>query len=156
MFAVLRQTIVLLVVAAASIVFWETSDLRTRLLQMDRAPAQPAGDQPAPPPPVEQLPASRSLVPGSAGQRFVAWALFVLLLPVVSAPVAARVFQQESNTANLVLLFGYTGLDVLAAWLVGGIQIGGLLSGIAYLMALLAVFMYNAWVCGLLIKLQQE
>ena len=63
--------------------------------------------------------------------------------------------QQESNTAILVPLFGYTGLDVLAAWLVGGIQIGSIWSGVAYLIALLAVFAYNLWVCSLLVRFQQ-
>ena len=155
MFVFFRQIVLVAVVAAASIVFWEASDLRSQLLRRDVRPPAFGAAPTASPLPANEAQGSAPIIPGSAGQRFVAWALFVLLLPVITAALATRVFQQQSNTANLVLLFGYTGLDVLAAYLVGGIHVGGVLSGIGYLAALLAVFAYNVWICGFLAKLTE-
>ena len=160
MFALLRRLVLVILVASTSIVFWETSGIRFSLAPN---PPPPAPDQEKRPS-VSSHPAEAqnestlqpwTAIPGTPGQRFLAWALFVLLLPMVAATVTNRVLQQESNTAILVLLFGYTGLDVLAAWLVGGIQIGSIWSGVAYLIALLAVFAYNLWVCSLLARFQQ-
>lgn len=154
MFGIFRRAILLLLVAAASIVFWEASGFRSALPPAGQEiPSAKNSESIRNSEPSAQQP--EALIPGTPGQRFLAWALFVLLLPIVAASVTNRVLQKESNTATLVLLFGYTGLDVLAAWLVGGIQIAGLWSGIGYLIALLAVFTYNLWVCSLLAKLHE-
>jgi len=89
------------------------------------------------------------------GRRLFAWSLFILLLPVVTAPLANRLLDKQSNTANLLLLFGYTGLDIVAAYRVGGFSVEGILSAIVYLIALLAVFSYNLWICAFLARLRQ-
>jgi len=90
------------------------------------------------------------------GQRLLALALFILLAPVVTAPLANRLLDKQSNTANLLLLFGYTGLDIMAAYMVGAVSVGGILSAIVYLIALLAVFSYNLWICAFLARLRQS
>ena len=89
------------------------------------------------------------------GHKILAVAIFVLLIPVVTAPLANRLLDKQSNTANLVLLFGYTGLDVLAAYMIGVVVVGGIVSAIGYLIALLAVFSYNLWICAFLARLRK-
>ncbi len=156
MFGVIRRLVLLALVSSASIVFWETSDLRSRLLPPPPQRVESAPQATAKPTTAEEQGPADSVIPGSPGQRFLIWALFVLLLPIVTAAVALRVFREQSNTANLILLFGYTALDVLAAYLVGGTRVRGLVSGIGYLIALLAVFAYNAWICSYLARLSEE
>ena len=91
----------------------------------------------------------------TTGQSLITLALFILLAPVITAPLANRILDRHSNTANLLLLFSYTGLDILAAHMVGNISIGGILSAIVYLAALLAVFSYNLWICAFLARLRR-
>ena len=91
----------------------------------------------------------------TSGQRIVVLALFVLLTPVITAPLANRILDSKSNTANLLLLFGYMGLDVLAAHIVGGVCVRGILSAILCMAALLVAFSYNLWICAYLARLRQ-
>ena len=151
MLAILRRVIVLGLIAAGSVAAWEAGGLRSQI-GPNETPATTAARTTSP----AEQPSPRSVIPGSPGQRFLAWAVFVLVTPILTAPLAGRVFGKQSNAANVLLLFGYTGLDVLAAHLVGGIHVGGLLSGIGYLIGLLAVFSYNLWICAFLARLQQQ
>ena len=89
------------------------------------------------------------------GHRLVAVSLFILLAPVLTAPLANRVLDRRSNTGNLLLLFGYTGLDMLVVHVVGGFSVGGIVSAIAYMIGLLAVFSYNLWICAFLARLRR-
>jgi len=146
--AMLRRVIVLGLIAAGSVVAWETGGLRSQLGSNEPAPTAAAHTTD----PAEQ-PSAQSVIPGTPGQRFLVWAVFVLVTPLLTAPLAGRILGKQSNAANVLLLFGYTGLDILAAHLVGGIHVGGLLSGICYLIALLAVFCYNLWICAFLLTL---
>jgi hypothetical protein len=66
------------------------------------------------------------------------------------------VLGRRSNAANVLLLFGYTGLDVLAAYLVDGVHVGGIVSGVFCLIGLLAVFAYNLWICAYLASVRPE
>jgi len=150
MFALLRKLIVSGVATIGGVVLWHGAPVQTQLLllQSEADAAEHSG--------VDEeggTPESR-LMPGTTGQRFVAWALFVVLIPIVTAPVAGPILRKGSNLANVLLLFGYTGLDVLAAYVVDFIHVGGLLSGIAYLVGLLAVFGYNLRICAFLARLQ--
>jgi len=89
------------------------------------------------------------------GKRLLALALFILLAPVITAPLANRILDKQTNTANLLLLFGYTGLDIVAAYMVGAVRVGGIFSAIGYLIALIAVFSYNLWICAFLARLRK-
>jgi hypothetical protein len=89
------------------------------------------------------------------GKRLLALTLFILLVPVITAPLANRILDKQSNTANLLLLFGYTGLDIVAAYMVGVISVGSIWSSIGCLIALLAVFSYNLWICAFLARLRK-
>jgi len=89
------------------------------------------------------------------GHRLVAVSLFILLAPVLTAPLANSVLDRRSNTGNLLLLFGYTGLDMLVVHVVGGFSVGGIVSAIAYMIGLLAVFSYNLWICAFLARLRR-
>ena len=91
-----------------------------------------------------------------AGQRLLVWVLFVLLLPVVTAPLAGRVIDRQSNTANVLLLFGYTGLGILAAYIVNGVHVGSIWSALLYLLGLLAIFAYNLWMCAFIASLRSK
>jgi hypothetical protein len=88
------------------------------------------------------------------GHRLVAVSLFILLAPVMTAPLANRVLDRESNASNLLLLLGYTGLDMLVVHVVGGFSIRGIVSAMVYMFGLLAVFSYNLWTCAFLGRLR--
>lgn len=150
MLASLRRVMILGLVAAGSVMAWEVGGLRSQF-----GPKEPPTTSAPHTTTSPELPPVRSVIPGTPGQRFLAWALFVLVTPILTAPLAGRILGKQSNTANVLLLFGYTGLDVLAAYLVDGIHVGGLLSGIGYLIGLLAVFCYNLWICAFLARLQE-
>jgi hypothetical protein len=152
MFALLRKTITLGVMVGSTILVWETIALPGRLgLSVPRAIATPPEQSPAN---VSGSPSGRSwAATAPAGQRFLAWALFVLLTPVVTAPLAVRVLGRQSNTGNVLLVLGYTGLSVLAAYVVGGMHVAGIWSAVGYLIALLGVFTYNLLICAFLSRL---
>lgn len=151
MLAIFRRVIVLGLIAAGSVVAWEAGVFRSQL-GPNEAPPTPAAHTTSP----AEQPSAQSAIPGTPGQRFLAWAVFVLVTPILTAPLAGRVLGKQSNAANVLLLFGYTGLDILAAHLVGGVHVGGLLSGIGYLIGLLAVFSYNLWICAFLARLREQ
>jgi len=148
MWSLMRTALTLAVLAAGSMLAADA--LRDRGA-VDSKPSQVSSNERA----GAQPPASTSLIPGTLGQRFLVWTLFVLVAPVLTAPVAMRVLAKESNAANVVLLFGYTGLDALAAFVAGGVHVDGVISGALYLTTLLVVFAYNLWMCAFLSKLQK-
>lgn len=148
----LRKLIILSLTVVGSIVVWEASDLSDLLSSADRnKPDVHRTTNPRDNLLPEQRDESRL-----TGQRLLALALFIILAPVITAPLANWVIDRQSNTANLLLLFGYTGLDIVAAHMIGAISIGGILSAIGYLIALLAVFSYNLWICAYLASLHKK
>lgn len=151
MFSILRKAIVLTLTAVGGIVLWNAFDLPGRV-GLSR-PVVSAEPQVSSQETQAEQPPDRST---ASGYRLIIWAAFVLLLPVVTAPLASRVIGKESNTANLLLLSGYTGLDVIAAYVVLGVHVGGILSAILHLIALLGAFAYNLWICGMLARLQNR
>ena len=92
----------------------------------------------------------------TSGGRFLTWAVFVLLLPIFTAPLAGAVLEMGSNRGNLCLLLGYTALDALGAVLWCGVPVGGLLSGVLLLLALLVLLAYNVLVCAFLVTLRER
>lgn len=158
MLGMIRRLIVTGLTVAAGIWMWENvksrvpDGLAERFREVTGSEPVASGDASGP----NERSQRTRLVPGTLGQRFLAWAIFVLLMPVVTAPLAGRVFARESNAANMALVFGYTGLGVLAAYFVDFIHVGGLFLGIAYLAGLLAVFCYDLWICALLAKLRER
>lgn len=92
---------------------------------------------------------------GTLGTRLLTWVIVVALAPVATAPLSVHVLKVGSNTANVLLLFGYTGLDVLAAFLIVEVHPGGVFASAAYLALLLSVFCYNLWILAFLARLQK-
>jgi len=133
MFALLRRLIAAGTIAMASVIFWET----------ELAPTLP----------VATVAVDEATVKSTVGQRLLIWTLFAVLAPILTAPLAVRVLGENSNIANVLLLCGYTSLDVLAAYCLNGIHLGGFVSGVAYLAALLGVLAYNVWVLAFLARL---
>ncbi len=63
----------------------------------------------------------RSLIVGtSLGWRLVGWAVFVLLLPLVTAPLLFRALKRESNLVNALSLFTLTAVSAASLWLLLG------------------------------------
>jgi hypothetical protein len=165
MFGLIRKTLTLVVVAASSIALWESgmlSDVATKTVPSaaeKMAMAQSATEQRpesgSAPQTAENMPTEKVEEGMSTGQRLVVWVLFVLLLPVLTAPLAGHIMDRESNAANVLMLFGYTGLDVLSAHVVNLLHVSGIVSAIFFLIGLLAVFAYNLWVCGFVAGLRR-
>jgi hypothetical protein len=144
-----RRLLFLGTILIAAVVILETTSLRGRLgLTKRSTPAVQGGERPA-----STSPAGTTAKRAPAGLRFLIWALFVLLAPVLTAPLAGRILGKKSNAANALLLFGYTGLDVLAAHVVVGVHVVSIWTALAYLVGLLGVFTYNLWTCAFLAKL---
>jgi hypothetical protein len=149
MLFVFRRVLFLAFTLVVALMVLETTSLRGRLgLTKRSAPAVQGGGRPT-----TTSAAGTTARRAPAGLRFLIWALFVLLAPVVTAPLAGRVLKKQSNAANAVLLFGYTGLDVLAAHVVLGVRVASIWTALAYLVGLLGVFTYNLWTCAFLAKL---
>jgi hypothetical protein len=149
----LRKLIIICLTVVSSIIVWETIDFEKHtVLARPIAPKIQSG--PSAPDNLSLRYEEKTQL--TVGQRLVVLALFILLAPVITAPLANRILDKQSNIANLLLLFGYTGLDILAAYMVGAASIGGIWSTIVHLVALLAVFSYNLWICAFLARLRQH
>lgn len=157
MFVLIRKTLTIVIIAAGSIVLWESavpSGFKQDIT------AETAGQE------VETLnddvrgdeigAGFRDSGGMNIGQRLIIWVLFVILLPIVTAPLSGRITDRESNAANVLMLFGYTGLGIFAAHAVNLLRVTGLLTSILFLMTLLAVFAYNLWICGYVAGLREK
>lgn len=168
MFKLIRKFMILVVVAVTSVALWETGKVTElakqhipdsfRLPSLAQSETQTEADAGRGNADQQQQAtevAEQNERETTSGPRWLAWAVFVLLLPIVTAPLAGRIIDKESNTANVVMLFGYTGLGILALHFVCGVQVVGLLSAVLYLVGLLALFAYNLWICGFLAGLRK-
>jgi len=79
----------------------------------------------------------------SKGRRIFIWVLFTLLLPLITVPLIRRLVAVDSNLLNLVLLLGYTLLDMFVAVLLTGFWIPTLWTAVMLLFALVASGYYN-------------
>ena len=158
MFTIIRKAVVLGAVGIASVAVWEAGRLGGRVdgeivaIPELAAMQEGAGAADQGPADIQHTPAARA---GADGRRWLVWAVFVLLLPIATAPLAGRIIDKESNAANVLMLFGYTGLGVLGLHIVCGVQVTGILSAVLYLTGLLATFAYNLWICGLVAGLRR-
>lgn len=79
----------------------------------------------------------------SPAERFLAWSVGALLLPVLLLPVVRSVVRKKSNEANALLLGTLTAVDAVGAYLLLGAGVGSAL-GVVLLLALTALaFVYN-------------
>lgn len=170
MFKLIRKIMVLSVVAVASIALWEAgkvTDLAKQhipdsfhlpFLAQSETQTEADDEKKTVGQQQQQVPevAEKDERETASGLRWLAWAVFVLLLPVVTGPLAGHIIDKESNAANVVMLFGYTGLGILALHFVCGVQVVGILSAVLYLVGLLALFAYNLWICGFIAGLRER
>lgn len=147
----LRKLVILSLTVVGSTVVWMASDFTALLSSagQHQTETQQVSDY------VENPSSQYENERGLIGKRLIALAIFVLLAPVVTAPLANKILDRQSNTGNLLLLFGYMGLDVLAAYMVGAVYIGGILSAIVCFVSLLIIFSYNLWICAFLARLRK-
>ncbi len=79
----------------------------------------------------------------SPAERFLAWGVCVLILPVVLLPVVRSVVRRKSNESNALLLGTLTAVDAVSAYLLLGAGVGSYLGvGLLLFLTLLA-FTYN-------------
>lgn len=167
MFSLIRKAVTLVIVAAGSIALWESGILPNLAekgvpsiadnVAMAQSAIKKTG-QNDPKAQSDEIARTEDAETGGmkSGQRLIVWVLFVVLLPVLTAPLAGRIIDQESNAANVLMLFGYTGLDVLTAHVINLLHVTGVLSAILFLTGLLAVFAYNLWICGFVAGLRKK
>lgn len=79
----------------------------------------------------------------SPAERFLAWTVGVLMLPVLLLPLLRTVVRRKSNQANALLLGFLTATDAVGTYLFLGAGVGSAL-GVALLLGLtFAAFLYN-------------
>lgn len=75
-----------------------------------------------------------------------AWSAFVIVLPWPMFLVTRWVLSRDSNTANALMLGGYTIIDVIMALWMGGLEHNALV-WIIFIAGFLAALVYNFLVC---------
>jgi len=83
------------------------------------------------------------LADSSKGRRIFIWVAFTLLLPLASVPLIRCLTAASSNMINLLMLLGYTLVDMLVALLLTGFWIPTLWTAGILLLALGASSYYN-------------
>ncbi len=83
------------------------------------------------------------LADSSRGRRIFIWALFTLLLPLITVPLIRRLTSTDSNLTNMGMLLGYTLIDTLFAFFLTGFWIPTLWTAAILLIALGASGYYN-------------
>ena len=87
-------------------------------------------------------------------QRFLAWAVIVLLLPVFSIQFIRAMVKKESNRVNTVVLSIYTVVDAILAWLMIGASFSGWLPTLVFLAAIGVALLYNLYIMTFAVKLE--
>lgn len=102
------------------------------------------------------LPRSLSETTGrfSGTQRFLGWALLVLLLPMVTINFIRATVRKESNSSNGATLGIYTLVDGVMAYLLLGVSLTLWLPALAFAGLLGAAFAYNVMVMSFALKLE--
>jgi hypothetical protein len=86
----------------------------------------------------------RARIAGSSkGRRIFIWVVAVLLLPLATLPLIRRLTSEESNALNLVMLLGYTILDMFLALLLTGVWIPTIWTAAILVLALAGSGYYN-------------
>lgn len=94
------------------------------------------------------------LADSPAGARIITWVMFTLLLPLVTAPLVRRLAAEESNTVNLLMLLGYTLVDMLAAAFLTGFWIPSPWTAGLLLLALSGSGYYNYWIASFIDRMR--
>ncbi len=87
-------------------------------------------------------------------QRFLAWVVIVLLLPVFTIAFIRAMVRKESNRVNAFTLTVYTVVDTLLAYLLLGAALTGWLSVLLFIIAVGAALAYNYKVMNFALKLE--
>ena len=142
-----RKLLIPVVVLAAVCVLWGSSGAKPEATSSVPSSGSASEAPPSPPGPW--------LRTGPLVQRLLVWILLVLLAPILTVPLANRVFDERSNAANFFLLAGYVVFDTLAALLLNLVCLGGILVGALCLAGLAAAAFYNYRVCTFLERLRE-
>lgn len=89
-----------------------------------------------------------------AAQRFLAWVMIVLLLPVFTIGFVRAMVRKESNLSNTFTLAVYTLVDGIAAYLLIGGPLRSFFSVILFLAAVGLSFVYNVAVMAFGVRLE--
>ncbi len=87
-------------------------------------------------------------------RRVLIWILLTILLPVVSIPLIRRLIAMDSNITNLLMLLGYTALDMLFAFLLAGFGFPGVWGIVLLVLALAASAFYNYSIASLIEEIE--
>jgi len=88
-------------------------------------------------------------------KRLLGWLIIVLLLPVFSIGFIRTMVRKESNRANAFVLFVYTIIDVLIAWLMVGAALNSWFRVVVFVLAVGVAFSYNVRVMTFAMKLEE-
>ena len=90
----------------------------------------------------------------SPAQRFLAWMLAALTLPIFTIGFIRAMVRKESNRANAVTLVIYTAVDAVLAALLLGLSFGSWGSILLFFGALGGAFAYNVFVMSFALRLE--
>ena len=79
--------------------------------------------------------------------RIILWAALVLLPPWLTRPLTRQILDQQSNTASILLLIGYTLANLVAAWILAGFSLAPFFPIWRGLIIILLCAAYNYAVC---------
>jgi len=87
-------------------------------------------------------------------QRFLAWVVIVLMLPIFTIGFIRAMVRKESNKVNAFTLGTYTAVDALLAYILLGAALTGWFSVLLFLIAVGAAFAYNYTIMSFALKLE--
>ena len=89
-------------------------------------------------------------------KRFLAWAIFVVLLPVFTITFLRAVVRKRSNRTNGFALGLYTFVGVALAYMLLGVGFSGFWSVLGFLIALIVVLLYNVLLMTYALRLEED
>ena len=89
-------------------------------------------------------------------KRFLAWAIFVLLLPVFTITYLRAAVRKRSNRANGFTLGLYTFVGVALAYMLLGVGFSGFWSALGLLIAIVVVLLYNVFLMSYALRLEED
>ncbi len=87
---------------------------------------------------------------GGASLRLSGWLLFVVLLPICTAPFWREQLERESNFVNFTCLGALTSVDALVTWSLMGFRLGTVWLGVVFTLAVVLAWSYNLLVLSTL------
>ena len=92
---------------------------------------------------------------GGGAERFLAWGVIVLLLPVFTIAFIRTMVRKESNRANAFTLGIYTAADALLAYLLLGAGLTSMVSALLFLLVVALAFGYNVSIMTFALKMER-